>query len=254
MQKVQKKCCWNKRRPPWEPWLHFCGSQDVRTWSLCVYPGPPFPCHRAGQETRQPQPGAFTAYPLTQETPVAAQQGEVANFKEEETDTCSFAWNHRFYRKRRGETEGSLPALFLCSCHQQLGHRRLGESGTAGLSPEQSPASHQPFHNFLPQFHAVVWLLSMPFSRREPKMNCKGASAYRFVCWLFFFLLAKPWWLFYKRPSDTYLCLRRLRNFCLSEMMSSVYPQPLYSESNCNQTPSCYPAFSTALTWQCHPL
>lgn len=58
----------------------------------------------------------------------------------------------------------------------------------------------------------------------------------------------KPWLLFCEYPSDTCLCLRRLRNFCLSEVVSSAYPQPLHSESNCNQIPSYYPAFSTALT------
>lgn len=83
-------------------------------------------------------------------------------------------------------------------------------------------------------------------------MNCKGTGACHFV-WLFF-PFPKPWLLLYKCPSDTHLCWRRSRNFCLSEMMSSVYPKPLYSKNNCNQIPSCYPAFSTALTCQCHPL
>lgn len=112
MQKGQKKCRWNKTRPPWECWLHFCGSQDVGPGGLCVCPGPPFPCHSAGQETLQPWPGAFTAHPLTQETPVRAQQREVTNFKEEEADICTSAWKHRFYRQRRGG-DWRLPAHAL---------------------------------------------------------------------------------------------------------------------------------------------
>lgn len=253
MQKGQKKSCWNKTRPPWEPWLHFCGSQDVRTWGLCVYPGPPFPCHRAGQETPQPQPGAFTAFPLTQETPVAAQQGEVTNFKEEEDDTCSFAWNHRFYII--GREGGRLKAPCLRSSFAPV----TSSWGTGGWVNGALLASAQSwvlpltslFTTFCPSFMQLFGFCPCLSVEESPRWTAKE----RALTILFGgFFLAKPWLLFYKCPSDTYLCLRRLRNFCLSEMMSSVYPQPLYSESNCNQIPSCYPAFSTALTWQCHPL
>lgn len=118
---------------------------------------------------------------------------------------------------------------------------------------QRNLASHKSFCDFLPHFHAVAWLLSLPFCGIEHKMSCKEESACHFA-WGWVFSLSKALSLLKKLPSDKYLCLRRLRNFCLSEMMSSVYPQPLHSNSNRNQIPSCYPAFSRALTWQCHPL
>lgn len=52
------------------------------------------------------------------------------------------------------------------------------------VGAQRSPDSRQSFHNFLPQFDAVVWLL-LPLSGREPKRKCKGMGACHFV-WLFF--------------------------------------------------------------------
>lgn len=50
---------------------------------------------------------------------------------------------------------------------------------------QESTDSHQSFHNFLPQIHAVVSILTMPFSGKEPWVNGKGASPCYFV-WVYF--------------------------------------------------------------------
>lgn len=164
---------------------------------------------------------------------------------------CTSAWNHTLYMQIRG---GKQKAPYPWSSFTPgtsgwgTGHGECGSAATGPgeywFSPVFSQLSAPDSCSCFDSDHAFQWKRALGERQRSKSLLfCLGL-----------FSLPKPWWLFYKCPCDTSVCLRRLRNFCLSEMMSSVYPQPLYSESNCNQIPSCYPAFSTALTWQCHPL
>lgn len=206
---------------PWEACPPSHGSWDVPPTNLLLRlcPVPPIPCHRAGWDARW---GSHSpARPAPDHVEV------------EWADTSTSA------------SQGGWKAPFLCfSSMPATSHWHRTPPHDLSLG---SPASHQSFHDFLPQFWAVIWLQTEPFDSREPKMNCKEAC-------VGLGFSPKPWLLFFKCPSDTCLCLRRFRNLRLSKTMSTVYPQPLHSKSNHNQIPLCYPAFSTALTWQCHPL
>jgi len=78
----------------------------------------------------------------------------------------------------------------------------------------------------------------MPFSGREPKMNCKGVGACRLVWFFGFFFLffPKPWLLFYKFPSDTYVPeevkeLPLLKNDVLSLSTTSLQGKQLKSNT-----------------------
>lgn len=78
---------------------------------------------------------------------------------------CQHLWNHRFYRHRAGETEArclTLPSLLSPA-----------QGAWALLGTQGSPDSHQPFHNFLPQFDAIVWLLTMPLVEESLRWTAK---------------------------------------------------------------------------------
>lgn len=94
-----------------------------------------------------------------------------------------------------------------------------------------SPACHRSFHDFLPQFWAVIWLQTEPFDGREPKINCKGAClglCFSPKPWLLFFLSALLTHICAWGGSGTYAsqegCPQFIPNLCTAKATAIKYP------------------------------
>lgn len=142
---------------------------------MCECPGSPFPCHGAGLASLQPWWG-LAQHSLGEHSKENSQPLGKGNLPSAPLlDTMGFT----------GTELERLKAPCLDPAFTPVTSTGCLPNWALLVGAQRSADSHQSFHNFLPLFDAVAWLLSMALSDREPKMNCKGTGACVFV-WLFF--------------------------------------------------------------------